>query len=93
MLHCHVSQMYEWLPYNMNTVDQVPAGQGRTPAWMATLWLPAMAKEAERCRPLLRRLYGEEAGDRVQYAEALEFCEYGSKVTPEVFARLFPFFG
>ena len=24
MYHCHVSQMYEWLPYNSNILDQVP---------------------------------------------------------------------
>ncbi len=93
MLDCHESQMYEWLPYNMNRLEEVPADKRERRAWMSTLWLPAMEEEANRSRPLLRQLYGEEVGDRVRYAEALEFCEYGSKVTPEVFARLFPFYG
>jgi len=26
MLHCHVSQMYEWLPFNQGILDQVPVG-------------------------------------------------------------------
>jgi len=92
MLDCHESQMYEWLPYNDNVLEQVPADKAARRAWLATRWLPDMEAEANRCRPLLRELYGEETGGRVHYAEALEFCEYGSKVTPAVFARLFPFF-
>jgi N-acetylglucosamine malate deacetylase 1 len=91
MLDCHESQMYEWLPYNQNRLDEVPTGTGERRAWMAAQWLPAMAQEADRSRAVLRRLYGEAAASKVRYAEALEFSEYGSSVTPELFARLFPF--
>jgi len=92
MWHCHESQMYEWLPYNQNTLDQVPTDPAARRAWMAQMWLPDMERDANAARETLKRLYGPEKGAAVRYAEALEFCEYGSPVTPAVFARLFPFF-
>jgi LmbE family N-acetylglucosaminyl deacetylase len=93
MLHCHESQFYEWLPYNQNRLHEVPQGDRERRAWLAAQRLPAMAAEADRCRELLKRLYGEERGAVVRYAEALEFGEYGGAVTDELFSRLFPFFG
>ena len=92
MLDCHESQFYEWLPYNQNKLEQVPGDEKARRAWMAEQRLPAMARVADLCRDLLERLYGEETGARVKYAEALEFGEYGGAITPEAFARLFPFF-
>ncbi|MGQ9554805.1 MAG: PIG-L deacetylase family protein [Anaerolineae bacterium] len=93
MMDCHESQMYEWLPYNDNELDQVPADARERRAWMAKRRLPAMEKATDRYRDLLKKLYGEEAGGKVKYAEALEFCEYGGPITAEMFPRLFPFFG
>jgi hypothetical protein len=92
MLDCHESQMYEWLPYNQNKLEQVPAGKAERRAWMAQQWLPLMEKEAERSRSVLERLYGREPAATVRYAESLEFCEYGSRVTEDVFRRIFPFY-
>ncbi|MHB0878110.1 MAG: PIG-L deacetylase family protein [Anaerolineae bacterium] len=92
MLNCHESQMYEWLPYNQNKLEEVPGDAAEKRAWMAAQWLPDMERDAEHARQMLQRLYGAEQGARIRYAEALEFCEYGSKVTPEAFARLFPFY-
>ena len=92
MIACHESQVYEWLPYNQNKIDQVPADAEARRIWMAGQYLPGMREEGERYRELLVKLYGPERAASIQYAEALEFCEYGSPVTPEKFARLFPFF-
>ncbi|NLT43712.1 MAG: PIG-L family deacetylase [Anaerolineae bacterium] len=92
MLHCHTSQMYEWLPYNQNKLEQVPEGDAERRAWMAEQRLTVMAKEADRARDLLVQLYGEQRGRAVQYAESLEFGEYGGKVDEVAFRRLFPFF-
>jgi len=92
MLHCHESQMYEWLPYNRNKLGEVPADSVERRRWLAGEWLPAMRAEADRCRPLLERLYGQARGRQVRHAEALEFCEYGRAVDDAVLARLFPFF-
>src|SRR5262245_37913250 len=35
MLHCHVSQFYEWLPYNVGRLDQVPKGDAERRQWLA----------------------------------------------------------
>ena len=92
MLHCHESQFYEWLPYNQNKLEQVPEDLQERRAWLASQRLPAMAEEADRCRELLKKLYGEERGSQIKYAEALEISELGGAVTEESFSRLFPFF-
>ena len=34
MLHCHTSQMYEWLPYTYGTLDQVPDGEDARYNWL-----------------------------------------------------------
>jgi hypothetical protein len=46
---------------------------------------------ADQCRDKLIELYGEEAGSKVQYAEAFEICEYGRQPTAEQIRELFPF--
>jgi len=92
MLNCHVSQFYEWLPYNHGTVDQLPSDPGARRDWMAEQRLGMMAGEADRCRELLKRLYGEERGAQVRYCESFEFGEYGGAVTEDSLAELFPFF-
>jgi hypothetical protein len=51
-----------------------------------------MERDADRFRDLLKKLYGEERGAKVRYAEALEFGEYGGKIDESMFKRLFPFF-
>ncbi|MGQ9555416.1 MAG: PIG-L deacetylase family protein [Anaerolineae bacterium] len=92
MLQCHESQFFEWVPYNMNILDQVPADPAGRRSFLARQWLPLMERDAECGRSLLQRLYGQERGSAVRYAECLEFCEYGRRVTADVFQRLFPFF-
>lgn len=92
MLHCHVSQFYEWLPYNGGTLDAVPTGESARRAWLAERLLNRFSDTAEKYRDLLIALYGEEAGTQVKYAEAFEGCEYGASLTAENIPTLFPFF-
>ena len=93
MLACHVSQFYEWIPYSMGRLEEVPQGESERLEWFAAQRLRAEASHADATRGLLARLYGPERGNAVTYAEPLEFCEYGGVVTDANFARLFPFFG
>ena len=51
------------------------------------------AGTANRYRTLLKELYGDEAGDKVKYAEAFEVCEYGARPNRDELKRLFPVFG
>lgn len=92
MLHRHESQMYEWLPYNQGIEDQVPEGNRERREWLEEWRAPAFEEIADRYRDLLKELYGKERGGKIQYAEALESCEYGSPLTEENLPTLFPFF-
>jgi LmbE family N-acetylglucosaminyl deacetylase len=89
-LHCHTSQMYEWLPYNGGYLDQVPADPDQHRSWLQEVRGPRMRAVADLYRELLIARYGQERGGRVQYAEAFEACEYGSRLTEEKLAQFFP---
>ena len=91
-LHAHVSQFYEWLPYNGRYLNEVPAGASERREWLRQRFGKHLQRDAERHRNLLIKQYGPERGAQVQYAEAFEGCEYGARLTPENVNRLFPFF-
>jgi LmbE family N-acetylglucosaminyl deacetylase len=93
MLHCHVSQMYEWLPYNGGYLHEVPADDTARREWLGRRRAPEFAAVADRCRELLGKLYGPERAAGIRHAEAFEACEYGARLTPERIEHLFPFFG
>ncbi|MBI3866265.1 MAG: PIG-L family deacetylase [Planctomycetia bacterium] len=61
-------------------------------AWLRARWADRQSAEANRFRDVLTRLYGEERGKAVKYAETFELCEYGSRPTADEIKRLFPFF-
>ena len=92
MLHCHVSQFYEWLPYNGGTLDVVPTGASARRAWLAERMRNRFQEVAEKHRDLLITLYGEKVGGQIKYAEVFEGSEYGSALTPENIPTFFPFF-
>lgn len=91
MLHCHASQVYEWLPYNRGHLDEVPEGDAARREWLGTQYKPYSEGVADMARSRLIEIYGEERGNSVQYAEAFEGCEYGAPLTEENRAELFPF--
>jgi LmbE family N-acetylglucosaminyl deacetylase len=91
MLDCHVSQFYEWLPYNMGVLDKVPAGRAERRACLADQMRGRLRQQTERFRGLLIKQYGEAHGSRVEYAEGFEGCEYGSPLDAAARRRLFPF--
>ena len=88
---CHVSQFFEWLPYNAGTLDEVPAGEVERQAWFDARMRRRLSGDATRFRDRLVERYGPERGGQVTFAEAFELCEYGAPLTPELVARLFPF--
>jgi len=93
MIHCHESQMYEWLPFNQGILDQVPAAEASRRQWVAEWRLPFFEKIADQYRDKLVELYGKEKGKAVRYAEAYEVCEYGADISPEELGEVFPFGG
>lgn len=91
MLCSHVSQFFEWLAYNTGVLDQVPQDATARRAWLAEQTRARLRKQADRFRSLLVRQYGDQAGNRVEFAEAFEPCEYGAPLDAEAMRKLFPF--
>jgi LmbE family N-acetylglucosaminyl deacetylase len=81
MTCAHVSQYFEWLPYNANELEQVPAdGPGRR-EWRGERVKGRAAAQRERFAP------GREG---VQYVEAFQISEYGLQPSAEDLRSLFP---
>ena len=91
MLHCHTSQVYEWLPYNAGVLDQVPTGDAERRAWLEQRYGARSLALADRFRAQLTDAYGKDHGRRVRHSEAFEVSEYGAPLTPAGCERLFPF--
>lgn len=91
MLHCHASQMYEWLPYNGRREQEVPATDQERRHWLEARRASAGQDIADRFRRQLVERYGPERGAAVRYAEAFEACEYGARLPAERLNALFPY--
>ena len=74
-------------------VPKDPAGQQARQLVVRARFEPRYINVANQCRDLLIKLYGEEKGRAVKYAEAFEVCEYGRQPSAEELKQLFPFFG
>jgi N-acetylglucosamine malate deacetylase 1 len=90
-MHQHASQYYDWLAYNGRYQHEIPEGDDERRAWLRNRTEGRLRETADRYRHLLIEHYGEDAGARVEYAEAFEACEYGSPLTDELRQRLFTF--
>ncbi|MDP7019588.1 MAG: PIG-L deacetylase family protein [Pirellulaceae bacterium] len=86
MLEQHVSQVFEFLPYNHQ--HDLPADDDRR-AWLADWCAHHMGPRADCFRQRLIERYGEERGGQILLMEAYEFSEYAAGVTPEDRHRLF----
>jgi LmbE family N-acetylglucosaminyl deacetylase len=89
-LDAHESQMYEWLPWIGQYLNEVPANKSDREKWLAQT---RDVKITPAVRESLEKWYGKEKGDQVQHAEAFEICEYGAQPTEEEVKKLFPMLG
>lgn len=91
MYDCHVSQVYEWLPWNAGIIDQVPIGKAERREWLGRYRRNEAEQIANKYRDKLITLYGEEKGRKIRYAEAFEDSEHGTRLNNENILFLFPF--
>lgn len=89
MLACHRSQVFEWLPYNQQIEDQVPADEPSRLAWLKEWFTGIIRPRAERFRSALISAYGAERGEAIEFCEAYEISEYAAPLD-EARKRLFP---
>lgn len=61
-------------------------------AWLMERWVRRQSAEAKNYRSGLIKWYGSERGEKIQYAEAFEICEYGRQPSRAEIRKLFPFF-
>ena len=63
MYHQHKSQMYEWLPFNQASLDQVPASDAERRIWLGKT--RKGSSSATPYRDKLIELYGSEKGTTI----------------------------
>ncbi len=90
MMDAHVSQFYEWGPWHAGMLDKVPKEPAGRRQMLATMWTEDVPTPA--VRQALIKWYGTESGQKVNYAEAFEVCEYGAQPSESELRHLFPFF-
>lgn len=89
-LDAHVSQFYEWLPWHAGYLDEVPKDPAARKKWLKER-RGGGGSITPDVRQALEKYYGAATAAKVQYAEAFEICEYGSRPGPDDIKRLFPF--
>lgn len=93
MLHCHVSQFYEWLPFNGGYLNRVPPDDAGRRTLLAGHVYDRLQRRADQYRNQLCQHYGQARGSQARYAEVFEACEYGAPLDEAARRRLFPFVG
>lgn len=90
----HVSQFFEWLPYDMRIEQAIPpAGDVEArKRFIDEHWAgpPRKCADADRFRAKLVKALGP-AGGKVRYAEPFELSRYGRRVSAAGLRGLFPF--
>ena len=91
MLDAHVSQFYEWLPYNAWHFGEIPVGTESRKGWLSDQMAALAEQLADRFRDRLIATYGPQRGVAIRLVEAFEGSEYGAPLDAAARARLFPF--
>ena len=89
MLHCHESQVYEWLPWVERNGDTPPQDPAARIAWLRRYYMDRTASLVETIRGELKDRYGDERGAAIGAAEAFEICEYGTRPSREDLEHVF----
>ena len=71
----------------------VPADEAGRKAFLLDIVKQRNANEANQYRDLLIKLYGEQKGRSIKYAETFELNQYGAGATADDLKKMFPTFG
>jgi len=91
MLACHVSQVFDFLPFNQGISDQVPPEGGDRDAWLRQWYTRIIRPRADRFRDQLIDQYGPSRGAAIECIEAFEVSEYAAPLDTAARRRLFWF--
>lgn len=86
-LDAHVSQFYEWLPWTVHGLDEVPEDEAARKQWLSVVRKRPVTPAV---RSALEKWYGTDAAAGIQNAEAFEICEYGGQPDETALRELFP---
>ena len=89
-LDAHESQFYEWLPWVDRQLDEVPEGKDARKTWLAKRVKQGFSRITPEMRESLRKWYGDDRADDIEYAEAFEIAEYGMQPSVEQIRAFFP---
>src|SRR5690554_331795 len=89
-LDAHESQFYEWLPWINGYEGEIPTEPKGRLAWLKENRAGTITPEIKTA---LEKWYGKAHASQVEYVEAFELCEYGSRPSEEEIRRLFPMMG
>lgn len=89
MLESHVSQFFEWLPYNMG-LPAVPFNKEQRRKFLDKWMREMAASNRASLEPAIKRIYGRDISEKVQLVEAFEISQYGTEPDRDLRRKLFP---
>ena len=84
------SQVYEWIPWIEEKLDQVPAGAEERLEWLKSDLGPVFRRWTKNHAGALAGRYGARHAAKVEFAESFELCEYGSQPDRAEVWKIFP---
>lgn len=89
MLDCHVSQVYEFLSWEISKKEfDTSASWEEKKAYLLFNWGKRFKQAADDNRAALIEIFGEEVGRAAEYAEFFEYSPYGRKISLSEFRDL-----
>lgn len=91
-LDAHESQVYEWMPWTMGILEQVPDLDNieARKEWLKKTYSYLSQGVSNEQRQALINYYGERRAMSFQHAESFEIAEYGTIPTEEQIRIIFP---
>ncbi len=91
IMDAHISQMYEWLPYDSGILGQVPEDPEKRLQWLSEHRMSRDLAVAGIYRKRLKELYGEDKGSSIRKAEAFTASPVSEPLTEQNYKEFFPF--